>query len=429
MKKILLIIVFLAGITLNAQYQASDGTMMDKIVAIVGNEIITLSDVNAQVAIMMQSDKSLDFNNKDLRKKVIDAMINEKLIVTKAIEDSVVVSDDEINQGWEEFLANAVRYYGSEKRIEDIYGMSIQRMKSDRKDDIRKQLLAKNLFREKFGNLKISPREIEEFYNAYKDSIPEIPDQVELYHIVKNINASKALEEDVVNLAVKVRDSLLAGGDFADFAKRYSKDPGSANSGGEFGWSMRGRLVKEFENVAFSLLKGEISKPVKSPFGYHLIQTLDKNKDSVRTRHILFRVGTSDEDKELIKTTLKDLKLRVEKGESFEDLAKKNSDEKETQGFGGSLGKFPISQIPASIKDEIEKLKEGGVSDPKPYGQEPKPSFHIMYKKRIIPAHKANLKDDYKELEQFATQNKQSKATSEWIEKLRKDMYWEIKND
>lgn len=429
-KSLFLLIVFaavFAGASGIAPAQLKEGETLDKVIAVVGNEIIMLSDLNGQMAIFAQQDPKIDITNPEIRKKILDAMINEKLVVTKAIEDSIVVTDEEIKQRWDYQLQNLVSHYGSEKRVEDIYGMSIARMQYEYRDEIRKQILAERIRQQKFGELKSNQQDVEEFYNKFKDSLPAIPLQIELFHIVKNVTASTKEKEQIYELAKNVRDTILKGGDFADFAKRYSNDPGTASAGGELGWFDKGKLFPEFEKAAFELQVGQISLPVETPFGYHIIQTENKNKDSVMTRHILFKFGKSDADKEKVVATLNALKEKVVKGENFEELAKRESEEKETQGFGGLLGKFPVSQIPESLKEIIDKIPDGGISDPLPYSNEPKVSFHIIYRKRTIAEHKPTLKDDYKELEQYASSEKQKRLYMEWVETLRKTMYWEIK--
>ncbi|ROL61923.1 parvulin peptidyl-prolyl isomerase, partial [Bacteroidetes/Chlorobi group bacterium ChocPot_Mid] len=230
-------------------------------------------------------------------------------------------------------------------------------------------------------------------------------------------------------LAKKVRDSIVRGGLFSDFAKRYSQDPGSANSGGELGWVSKGKLLPEFEKAAFELLPGQTSMPVETPFGYHLIQTLDKNKDSVLSRHILFRVGQSEDDRKYVIGFLNSIRDSVAGGKDFESLAKIYSEETTSKGFGGYLGKMGLEEVPPNIREIVSKLKEGEISEPIPYNVDPsKPAYHIIYKKKEISEHKADLKEDYKLIEQRALAYKKMKMYEDWTAGLRKELYWEIKN-
>lgn len=426
--KYALSLAFSLSFLFNISYsQLDNGTVLDKIVAVVGNEVIMQTELEAQIIILAQQDKSIDIKDPEFRNKILNLLIDEKLVLIKAIEDSIVVSEEDIKQRWEFHLKNLISYYGSEKRIEDIYNTSIAKIQIEYRDEIRKQLLIETLKRQKFAEIKANPKDIEDFFKEYKDSLPTMPEQVELYHIVKNVSSGTDSKKATFELAKKVRDSIISGGDFANFAQRYSADPWTAKSGGELGWFEKGKLVQEFEQAAFSLQKGEISMPIETPFGYHIIQTLDKKKDSIFTRHILFKIVKSDKEQEEAKAFLLALKDSVANGADFELLAKKYSEEKETQGYGGKLGRLQILKIPGSIRDIVVNLKDGEVSDPMQYSNEPKVSFHIIYRKKTIPEHKMNLTDDYEDIAQYATIRKQQKAYAEWINELRNEIFWEIK--
>jgi peptidyl-prolyl cis-trans isomerase SurA len=425
--KLVFVFILFSFLVASSNAQLEEGQTIDKIVAVVGNEIITQSDVEGSMAVLAQQDPSLNINDPDVQSQIIDALINDKLIVMKAKEDSIVVSDEEIEQRMEFELSKLVQYYGSKSRLENVYGMSMDQLKAEIRDQIENKLLAERVSQQIFMDIKVTPREVEEFYNENIDSIPKLPDQVLIHHIVKNVEADIGAKEDIFELARSIRDSILQGGDFADFAARYSDDPQTAKSGGDLPWFAKGNLYREFEDAAFALDDNEISMPVETPFGFHLIQTLDKNKDSVRTRHILFKVGGTSDDDERAKQFLLDLKKRVEAGEDFEELAKAYSDEAETKGFGGKLGRFMVSQIPQNLKDVVNKLPEKGISDPILYRTTPKKSFHIIYKKAYIESHKPDLEKDYEDLEIMAINYKQRNLYAEWIQQLRKEMYWEIK--
>ncbi len=405
--------------------QISSGHRLDKIIAVVGDEIIMESDLNSALLVLSYQNPQFNPNDPALRKQVLDNLINSKLIITKAIEDSIIVSDEEINQYLDYWVGEEVRRYGSEKRLEDIYGISITILKLEYKDEVQKRLLAQKLQQQKFSNITISPREVEAFFEMYKDSIPEIPDQIELYHIVKEVEVVISSKSDIFDLAKRVRDSIIAGGDFADFAKRHSADPGTRNDGGNLGWFDRGKLYPEFEKAAFNLQIGEISLPVETPFGYHIIQTLDKKKDAILTRHILFKIGHTTEDIERTKKFLSDLIERVKLGENFEDLARQYSDDKETKGFGGFLGKINVSDITTA---EIKNLKEGEITQPILYRTGgAKTSYHIVHNKKFIPKHIPKLPEDYKQVEKIALHFKQERLFQEWIKSLREEIFWVIK--
>ena len=169
--------------------------------------------------------------------------------------------------------------------------MSVSRIRKNYREEVRKQLLVERLQQQRFMNIKCTNREVEDFYTQYRDSIRPIPASVELAHIVKYIKPSADAKDEVRKLALRIRDSILKGIDFAELAKRHSGDPGSASSGGDLGWVDKGKLVSEYEKAAYDLQSSETSQPIESPFGFHIIQTIDKRKDAVHTRHILLKLG------------------------------------------------------------------------------------------------------------------------------------------
>ncbi len=424
-----LLIILINNSLLEAQVEPREGASLDKIAAIVGDEIIMQSDVDGQLYFMAQYDKSVNVNDESLKKKILESMIDQLLLVNKAKLDSIVVSEEEVNQRMELHLQTEISRFGSERRVEQVYGMSIARIKNDIKEKIQQNLLVQTLVAKQFSDIKVSQKEVEEFYNANVDSIPMLPPSAEMYHIVKKVKASNDLKKETYEFAKLVRDSILKGGSFSDYAKRYSSDPGTANIGGDLGWFEKGKLFPEFEKAAFALSTNELSMPVETPFGFHIIQTIEKKADAIKTRHILFKVGSSNSDVDYAINSLKEIKKRVLNGEDFETLAKEVSEDKDTRGFGGFIGKVPLSEITGEVRKMVDSIGVGGISDPLPYKTEQtEPSYHIVFVKKMIQEHKANLKDDSKEIEIMATEFKKRKLYSKWLESLRKELYWEIKN-
>lgn len=412
----------------NLDAQPKEGKSLDKILAIVGKEIIMQSEIDQNIAMMAQQQANVKFDDVELREKVLEELINNKLLITKAIEDSIVVSDEEIAMRWNEVINSMIRQYGSEKRIEEVLGKPLSRVKVEYSDVIKNKILYETLIRNKFSTVTTSNQEVIDFYNMYKDSMEMVPPKVALYHIVKNVKINNQTKVDVFELAKKVRDSIVSGADFAELAKRYSGDPGSASTGGDLGWFEKGKLIPEFEKAAMALQKGETSLPILTPFGYHVIQTIDKKPTALNTRHILFKLDQSNDDKE---NTIKELNTIVEQfkaGESFSDLARKNSDDKETKGFGGLLGKLALNEIPSNLQETVSSMKVGDISAPTFYGIDPtKPAYHIIYKKEFIPEHKATLEDDFKTIENMCLNFKRQKLVKDLLVELKSKIYWEIK--
>lgn len=422
------------GSRINAQITGNlkSGEAMDKIIAVVGNEIILKSEVVGHAMMVAAQERRTNARPDDpvLLKRSLEVLINEKLIVTKAVEDSLTASEDEITERMEYQIQAMVQQIGSERRVEEVYGMSMAKIRRDFREEIHKQLLTERLSQQKFAAIKVSSKEVQDFYKQFCDSIPPVPPQYELYHIVKNVEPSPKAKETTIAMAKKIRDSLIAGGDFAAFARRYSNDPGSAQAGGELGFVPRGKFIAEFEKTAYALQINEISQPVETPFGFHIIQLLDKRENEVKTRHILLKLGQTDDDITRTKAFLDSLKMRVAKGELFEDLAKQYSNDDDTKAFGGLLGRMEVAKLPTDIAAKVEKLKDGEMTEALPYNApgSTKSAFNIVLRKKYIPEHKISFDEDYKRLEQMTSMQKRVKVYEDWMQELRKNIYWEIKS-
>ncbi|HET6272452.1 MAG TPA: peptidylprolyl isomerase [Bacteroidota bacterium] len=400
------------------------GQVLDRIVAVVDNDLILESELNAQLQFFIFNNK-LDANTPGLKEQVLQSMINEKLIVAKAIEDSVVVSDDEVQQQLDATIQQRVAQFGSESKLEEVYGMPISRIKREFRDEMRKNLLAQRLQQQRFGQAQISRREVEEFFAQYKDSIGQVPEEVDLAHIAVKLKPGTAAKAAGRAKAQTILDSVKAGVDFAELAKRYSEDPGSAAQGGDLGFVRRGQFVKEFETAVFSLQPNQISGIVETDFGYHIIQLLERRGDAVHARHILIRVERTEADNQAIIASLDSLRTRALNGEGFAELAKKYSENEETAILGGSLGTAELQSINKSFYPTVAPMKQGEISKPARLAEGGFDGYHIVFMKRRTPAHPISLEQDYHRLEALALNYKKTHEYSAWLEELRGKIYWQ----
>lgn len=402
------------------------GQTIDKVVAVVGKEIITLSDLNLMVQSSAMQNK-LDPNSTDLRDRILDGMINEKLILAQAIEDSVIVTNDEVTDRLDRQIKLLVQQAGSEQRLEELYNMPISRMKRDFRELMRNQLMVDKIRQTRQASLSVTRREVEEFFEAHKDSLPSIPKEYELSHIFVKPKPDSTVVRDVFAKALAVLDSIKKGGDFSDFARRYSTDPGSAAGGGDLGWFRRGVFEKEFEEAAFALKDGEYSKPIKTTYGYHIIQLVERRGESVHTRHILFSIVQSKADDDSTIAGLNRLRERALAGENFAVLARKYSEDPESKDLGGDLGKITVDQIEASFMETLKPMKAGEISEPSKVPLGPSYGYHIVWLRSISAEHAMNFTDDYRRLEQLALQFKTNDNFQKWVEEMRKSIFWEKK--
>ncbi len=419
MKKILMIVTLVS--------LASSQNSLDRIIAVVDREVITESDLNFTVQQLAVQNR-LDPASKELRERVLDGMINDKLVLAQAIEDSVIVTDEEVTERLEQQIARLTHQAGSQAKLEEVYGMSINRMKRDFqfRELIRKQILVQKIQQQRQAQLTASRREVEEFFSRYKDSIPKVPMEFELSHIYIEPKPDSSVLKSLVEKAQKIVDSIKAGGDFADFAKRYSSD-GSASQGGDLGFVRRGSFVKEFEEVAFTLAEHEVSKPVKTQFGYHIIQLVERRGDAVRARHILFPVHMSQANDDSAIAQLKRIREQAMKGEHVGVLARKFSEDNDTKDVGGDLGRIASDQLDPAYGDFVKSAKAGDISEPRRLTVQNKYGYHIINVRSVTAEHMINLTDDYKRLEQLTLQFKLSTKYEQWVDELRRTIYWEKK--
>lgn len=398
--------------------------VLDRIVAIVDREVITESELNFRVAQYALQNK-LDPSDQALRHQILDQLIADKLVLAQAVEDSVVVTDDEVTRQLDDNINRLITSYGSEQRVEELYGMPVNRIKREIRDDIKKQMLAQRLQQKKFGEITVSPHEVEDFMQSVKDSLPVVPEQVVLSQIFISSKPSDSTKSQARAKAQSLLDSLKSGADFQSLAKRFSQD-GSGQFGGDLGWAKRGSFVKEFEESAFGLHDGQISNIVETQFGYHIIQLVERKGEAVHTRHILIKVERTTADDDSIRAKLLTIRAKVLAGDKFSDCARQFSEDEDSKPFGGDIGEVVLDQLNPDFRQAVSALKPGDISQPIPIVlTTAMKGFAIVLIREIIPQHQMNLQKDYKRLEHQALLLKQSKLFERWIEELKKNIYWE----
>jgi peptidyl-prolyl cis-trans isomerase SurA len=422
-KSILAFILFflLAGIT----FSQKEG---DRIIAIIGNEVILESDLNFQLVTYLRQNNLTEVNDRIIQ-SVFQNMVTEKLILAKAEQDSITVGDEELTKQVDGRLKQLVDQFGSEKNLEEAYGITIIRIKNILREQISQNIKVERVKQQKFGyGISVTRSEVEKFYHDYKDSIPPVPETFDLYQIVRVPKITEEARQQARIKAQAILDSIRAGTDFSDLARRNSEDPGSAPQGGLLGKSKKGSFVKEFEDAAFLLNPGQISELVETEFGYHIIKLIEKSGDFITAQHILVkfpRIETADFEEI---NFLKSLKTKILNGEaSFKQLAAQYSQEQKSALDSGYIGKIGINDLDSAEIMVLKDVQAGGISDPVKVGDDRYYAYYIYMVADRIPEHKATLEGDYKLLEQFALKYKEQKILSEWIEELKKTIYVEIK--
>jgi len=402
--------------------------VLDEIVAVVDNEIILKSELDLRINIEA-SQKKFDPTNNANRKRVLDGMVAEKLLYAQAELDTIVVTDEEINQQLDYQMNYFIQQYGSRERVEETYGMSIEKIKREFKEETRKNIMAQKVQQQKFGEIDVTRREVIEFYNSYKDSLGLIPEKFTLGHIFINPKKNSSVKEKAKLFAEALLDSLRHGVDFAQLATKYSDDPGSRSQGGDLGTVQRGVFYPEFEAAAYALKDNEISNVVESPVGFHIIQLLERKGNQIHSRHILVMIKSDDQSDYKAIEFLTDIKDSIRhETNNFEYYARKYSDDKETAKFDGKLGTLEVGQIEKQLLSTIYNMKVGEISPPKKLNIDAQNyGYHIVKLYKKVPEHVANIETDFDDIKRLTQFRKREKLYNDWVKELKSKIYWEIK--
>jgi len=400
----------------------------DRILAIVGNDIILESDFQYQVQLYAQQNQLTQISPL-LAQQIFQQMLTDKIVLAKAIQDSIEVTDEEVNRELEFRINSLIEQFGSVQRIEELYGTSLGKLKITLREELAKKLMTDKLKRKKFsGRIKVSDKEVREFFKTYQDSLPPASEEFELSHIFlirKITDAEKKYANDKAKL---ILDSLKNGVDFSELAKRNSDDTQSAINGGDLGFSTKGSFVKPFEDALFSLKEGEVSDIVETEFGYHIIKLNEKIGDKLRSSHILLAFPRFESsDLETI-SFLNDLTTKIENNEiTFEDAAKQYSQDTITNNDGGYIGFVSVERLDSAVLEEIEVLDIDGITKPIRMGTELDYGYEILKLLSNNPEHKLTLDNDYDIIKSYTLFYKENEEMDKWINELRETIFVDVK--
>lgn len=400
----------------------------DRVIAVIGNDIITESDFQYQVQLYARQNQLTEINPY-IAQQIFQSMLTNKIILAKAEQDSVFVTEDEVLRELDQRLKGMIAQVGSEERLVEVYGMSLPKLKLLLKDELQKSIKIDRMKRKKFqGGIKVSDKEVKEFYNVYKDSLPDQNDEYELAHIILSRKVSEAEKTAAKNIALELLDSVKQGLDFSELARKYSGDSMSAIQGGDLGYAKKGTFVKEFEEAVYSLKPGEVSDIVETEFGYHIIKLNEKQGDKIRSQHILIKFPKLESSDFETIAFLKELKSRINDGQiTFDSAAKEYSEDMNTKLKGGYIGLIPAEQLDSNTIEILNALSPGQISDPVRIGSTEQYGYELFKLIRINPSHKLSLETDYEKIKNYAVSFKESKEMEEWILDMKETIYVDIR--
>ena len=429
-KHLLFLLIFFPVII--SELRGQSGVVVDEIIGRVDDYIVLRSELESTYLDILSRGERISGNTKCA---VLKDLITTKLLVAKAEIDSVLVDDSQVDQELNSRMALIINQIGSEEEIERYYNKTIAEFKRELFDDIKEQLVARKMRQEVLNEIEVSPEEVKEFYDGIpRDSLPYFSTQVKVSQIVKSPEVGREQKEKVRNELISIRDRILNGESFEILATLYSQDPGSAQNGGNLGFVGRGAFQPEFEAEVFRLKPGEISMPIETQFGYHIIQLIEKRGNLFNSRHILLQPDFSDED---VAKTIKFLDSLKEVAYSdsvtFEELAREYSDDKFTSSFGGyftdAMGgeNVLVEELDPVIFFTIDTMDVGDISVPfESRTDDGKLAYKLIYYKEKIPPHLGNLESDYQRFRTFSLNKKQNEELNEWFEDAKKEVFIKI---
>lgn len=410
--------MFLPGLVINAQ-------LVESVAAIVGNEVLYLSDIENTIADLKRNGNKTPMD--ELRCNVFHEMLISKLFLDQARIDSITVSDDSVEGDLNMRINDAIRRAGSEEALVAYFKKSMIEIRRD----IKKTMLEQEIVREVQGkiakNITVTPNALKRFFASIpKDSLPVLPAKYELSIIQLDPPSNEENKAEARQKLLDIRSEILGGKSFNVEAILYSEDPGTAKNGGEVGYLTRGELEKEYADVAFSLTKNTVSKIVETKVGFHIIQLIDRKGDLVNTRHILIRSKVKPEQEVKAIAKLDSLANLIRKDSlKFAEAAFRFSTHKDSRVNGGKFVSvnpsdrttwFTLEELNKDMYMKIRDMKVGEISDPFMTTDElNNVVFRIVKIDNELPAHTANLKDDYQSLYNSALMSEQTKVYDKWI--------------
>jgi peptidyl-prolyl cis-trans isomerase SurA len=448
-KKTPLFIVAILMTAFAAMAQESKTQVIDKVVAVVGKNIILQSDIENQY-IQYRMQGSIEGSGSAMRCAILEELLFQKLMLNQAEMDSVTVTDAEVDMELNRRITELIGRAGSQEKLESIFNKTMAEIKDELRRLVKEKNLQDKIRADILKSVTVAPAEVRAFYRSLPpDSIPMIDAEYEIMQIVKRPPISVDEKLAVKNQLYQIRKRILDGeSSFSTMAVLYSEDPGSARKGGELGFTGRGEFAPEFETVAFNLRDGEISEVVETQFGFHIIQLIERRDDYVNCRHILMTAKVPVEALEKAQSELDSAAMLIRNGDmTFEEACKKFSDDdsKTNGGYivnpieGGyrislaeiqELGEYPSFGEFKNLAFVIGKLDVGVVSSPLPMTtNDGKDAFRLVMVKKKIDAHKATLEEDYSRIQTWAVNQKNQTVIKNWIRSKAKKAFIRIDED
>ena len=419
-------------ISFNANAQVKKGDLVDGISAVVGDEIVLESDILEQQNYAAQQGAAQ--TNKC---EFMEQILSNKLLIYKAKKDTLIQdrtaairaqAGDKYNQ--------ILSQFPSERAMLDSYKF---RSSYEMKNIIEKMDIDNYYAQSKYAlitdKVNITPNEVTDFYNAFKYQLPQVKDEVVLSKIVMFPKLTDAHKQEIIDKLKKIKQDILNGETFENKARIYSDDPGSAANGGLYTNIGRGKMVKIFEATALNLQEGEISDPVESEFGFHIIQLVKKSGKLYDARHILLKAEPNAEEIATAKAEMEQIRKDILEGKTtFKDAAYKHSDDKNTKFNAGVIPAEDGSDrqekinLPATVAYQIAGVNKGDLTEVFMDELNQKKAVVLMKVNDIISEHSLDIATDFERIKSFALNKKKNEVLEKWVKENLADTFISLDN-
>ena len=435
--KVALIFIVAIG-AFNTMYaQPGQKKKVDGVVAVVGDYVVLDSDID-KTFIELQA-RGVEVQNIS-RCEMLGKLLEDKLYAHQAIQDSIVVSDTEVNDFMNSQIDQMIEQVGSIDKVIKYYNKkNLEDFKTYFFDVVKMDKLTNQMQRRIVDEVEITPEEVRTFFTAIpKEELPVLGAEMEVAQIVVKPVISQAEKQKVIDKLKELKKEVQEGSSFFSRAVLYSEDPGSKSNGGYYKLTKKTQFVKEFKDVAFSLQEGEISDPFETEYGFHIIYLEKIRGQELDVRHILISPKVTSEALAEAKTKIETIRKRVVDGEiTFAEAARQFSDEKETRNSGGILinprtmeSRFELTKMDPTLYSQVSELKDNEVSLPLvDEEQNGNKKFKLITVTNRYEEHTADFAKDYLKVKDLALKEKQIKAVAKWSEEKIKETYIKINGE
>ena len=413
--------------------QRYQGGLVDKIVAVVGGEMVSLADIESQVQVLRAQGSSSDRN---MRCEILEQMLESKLFLMQARIDSLTVNGDMVDNQLSSRIDEVRTMLGGDEQVEEYFHKPLYRLR----EEWRQQFEDMSLTQQEQANLaatipEMTPFDVKQYLDTVDASrLPIVPMKYQMSQICLYPDreaAALAVKERLLAL----RERIINGERFATLARIYSEDTGSARKGGELGMASKSIYWPQFSDAAMALRPGTISQIVETPDGFHIIEVLEKKGDMFNARHILLRPQYTQADQDKAFKTLDSLRTEIQnKAVTFELAARFYSEDPATRTNGGQMADpntgssyFEVDQIKPQDYAAISELKEGEISLPiaslDNEGRDGNLVYKIIRLDKILPAHTASFETDFTDIAEQVRYEKQMAVIDRFIEQKISDTY------